>query len=317
MPLYRLQPVEALTKPPKDGCPGGAFEERSLVMGTASHYMTEARRQRKTVLFGKCGTEGCSFASTPFTVINCHSNMASSSLSLNPIKLASQIQQMGDARTRDYPVVMNPLFVFPLTIFYVYFVKVLGPRWMKNREPFQILNLVRVYNLLMVLLNARFCYIVVFHAYYPRRRYSLWCQGVTGKMDDELAYYYRTGWWYVAVRYADFLDTVFFIMRKKFNQVTHLHVIHHKYLWWKKYLTRIQIIQNVVFMSHMAIPLFVDCGFPRYLIWVANAQTFLVMCLFINFYIHSYIKRRGTPKLEADQATAKEKAHGVTNGKQD
>lgn len=289
---------------------------------------------------------------------------ATTALSLNPLRLADQIRQMGDPRTRDYPVVMNPLFVFPLTIFYVYFVKVLGPRWMRNREPFQIINIVRVYNLAMVLLNARFCYIVIYHAYYPRKRYSLWCQGVTGKMDDELAYYYKTGWWYVAVRYADFLDTVFFVLRKKFNQITHLHVIHHviiavnawfwvlfapegqaalglainagvhtvmysyyllatlgpaiqKYLWWKKYLTRIQIIQNVVFMSHMAIPLFVDCGFPRYLIWIANIQTFIVMCMFINFYIQSYIKRKGAPQTKAEIEGATPKTRGVTNGKND
>ncbi|XP_077560558.1 very long chain fatty acid elongase AAEL008004-like, partial [Haemaphysalis longicornis] len=281
--------------------------------------------------------------------------------SLNLLRLVDQIRQMGDPRTRDYPVVMNPLFVFPLTILYVYIVKVLGPRWMRNREPFQIINIVRVYNLAMFLLNARFCYILIHHAYYPRKRYILWCQGVTGTMDDELAYYYKTGWWYVAVRYADCLDTLFFVLRKKCNQIAHLHVIHHvmisvnawfwvlfapegkaalglaidhtvmysyyllatlgpviqKYLWWKKYLTRIQIIQNVVFMSHMAIPLFGDCGFPRYLIWIANIQTFIVMCMFINFYIQSYIKTRGAPQAKTEVEDAMPKTPAVTNGKND
>lgn len=270
---------------------------------------------------------------------------------------------MGDPRTRDYPLVMNPLFVFPLVAFYVYFVKVAGPRWMEKREPFQILNLIRFYNFAMVVLNARFLYIVLINTYLPGGRYSLWCQGITGYMDDQLREYYKSGWWYVAVRYADFLDTVFFVLRKKFTHITHLHVIHHtivginawfwvlfapegqpalglamnafvhtvmyayyllatmgptvrRYLWWKKYLTRMQIIQNVIFISHMCIPLFVDCGFPRYLIHIANAQTFLVMCLFINFYIQSYTRRREKAGIKVKAVVENDDHSKLPNGKQ-
>ncbi|KAG0431084.1 hypothetical protein HPB47_022110 [Ixodes persulcatus] len=208
---------------------------------------------------------------------------------------------------------MNPLFVFPLVMAYLYFVKVAGPRWMKDKEPFQIINLIRFYNLAMVLLNARFLYIVLIYTYLPGGEYSLWCQGITGRMTDQLAALYESASWYVAVRYADFLDTVFFVLRKKFTHITHLHVIHHtvvavnawfwvlfapegqpalglamnafvhvvmyayyflatlgpnvrQYLWWKKYLTTMQIVQFVIFIGHMSIPLFVDCGFPRHLI---------------------------------------------------
>ncbi|XP_002399478.3 elongation of very long chain fatty acids protein AAEL008004 [Ixodes scapularis] len=286
------------------------------------------------------------------------------SFTLNPVKLANELQRMGDPRTRDYPLVMNPLFVFPLVIFYVYFVKVLGPRWMKNREPFQIVNLIRFYNLAMVFLNARFLYIVLINTYLPGGRYSLWCQGITGYMDDQLAQYYKSGWWYVAVRYADFLDTVFFVLRKKFTHITHLHVIHHtiigvntwfwvlyapegqaalglamnafvhtimyayyflatlgprvrQYLWWKKYLTTMQIVQNVIFISHMCIPLFYDCGFPTYLIHIANAQTFLVMCLFINFYIQTYVRRRRPLAEKAVPTASVDDEMKVKNGKHD
>ena len=59
----------------------------------------------------------------------------------------------------------------------------------------------------------------------------------------------RVGWWYFFSKFVDLLDTVFFIMRKKFNQVgmmpgihwshlntilqvSALHVIHHSTLPW-------------------------------------------------------------------------------------
>ncbi|KAM7292687.1 elongation of very long chain fatty acids protein AAEL008004 [Ixodes scapularis] len=270
---------------------------------------------------------------------------------------------MGDPRTRDYPLVVNPFFVFPLILGYLYFVKVAGPRWMKDREPFDIINIVRMYNLGMVAVNARFLYIVLKTTYLPGGRYSLWCQGITGYMDEELTQYYKDGWFFVAVRYVDFLDTVFFVLRKKFRQITHLHVIHHtivaanvwfwtlfapeghvafglainvfvhiimysyyflatlgpgvqKYLWWKKYLTTLQIAQFVLAMLHLSIPLFVDCGFPRYLILLGNAQTFLILVLFVNFYVHAY-NRKG-PSIKNEQSSTEEDLQQkVTNRKYD
>ncbi|KAG0431088.1 hypothetical protein HPB47_022114 [Ixodes persulcatus] len=225
---------------------------------------------------------------------------------MNPITFLSQIQQMGDPRTRDYPLVVNPFFVFPMILGYVYFVKVAGPRWMKDREPFEIINIVRLYNVCMVTVNARFLYVLLKMTYLPGGRYSLWCQGISGYMDEELTQYYKNGWFFVAVRYVDFLDTIFFVLRKKFRHITHLHVIHHtlvaanvwfftlfapeghvafglalnvfvhiimysyyflatlgpgvqKYLWWKKYLTTLQITQFVLSILHLSIPVFVDC----------------------------------------------------------
>ncbi|KAH9374256.1 hypothetical protein HPB48_005576 [Haemaphysalis longicornis] len=199
----------------------------------------------------------------------------------------------GPSHTGTTLVVMNPLFVFPLVLLYIYFVKVTGPRWMKDRQPYRIDGLVRAYNLLMVLANLKLSSLLLTSMYLPGGSYSLWCQGITGYVDDRLDEVYRTGWVYVILRYADFLDTVFFVLRKKLNQITHLHVIHHvlvalnvwffvlfapegqtafslalnsfvhvvmytyyllanmgpkvrKYLWWKKYLTTLQIVQFVI-----------------------------------------------------------------------
>ncbi|KAM7292693.1 elongation of very long chain fatty acids protein AAEL008004 [Ixodes scapularis] len=289
---------------------------------------------------------------------------ANGTLHVNPITFLRRIQEMGDPRTREYPLVVNPLFVFPLILSYLYFVKRAGPRLMKNRAPFKIVNLIRCYNLAMVALNARFFYIVLSNTYLPGGRYNLWCQGITGYMDDELVGVYRSGWWYVAVRYADLLDTVFFVLRKKFTHITHLHVIHHSlvavnawfwtlfapegqpalglvmntfvhtvmysyyllatfgptvrpYLWWKRYLTSIQIVQIVIYIAHMSIPLFVDCDFPRYLIHIANAQTLLLLGLFLNFYVQSYSRKNGSLPKNLTLANCDDVSQERHSGKQD
>ncbi|XP_050027497.1 very long chain fatty acid elongase AAEL008004-like [Dermacentor andersoni] len=282
--------------------------------------------------------------------------------SLNPIMLSHQLRQLGDPRTRDYPVVTNPLFVFTLLLSYLYFVKVAGPRWMKNREPFRIISIVRFYNLLMISVGIRFLYLVLKFTYLPGGHYNLWCQGITGHMTDEMREYYRTGWIYIAVRYCDLLDTVFFVLRKKFAHVSLLHVLHHtivvanawffalfapegqptlgmclnvfvhiimysyyflttfgpsvrKYLWWKKYLTTLQIVQFVVIMIHMSIPLFVDCGFPRHLIVMGNVQTFLILCLFVNFYVKTYVAKPVQLVLQGSESEERRNGYFVPNGK--
>ncbi|KAH9374263.1 hypothetical protein HPB48_005583 [Haemaphysalis longicornis] len=263
-------------------------------------------------------------------------------LSLSPTTLLEELHSISDPRTRDYPVVLNPFFVFPMLVAYLYFVKVGGPRWMKNKEPFQIINIIRIYNITMVFVSCVSLVVLLIPTYLPGGSYSLWCQGITGYSPEDHLKYYKHAWILIAWRYADLLDTVFFVLRKKFNQVTHLHVIHHtivvvniwfyarfapegqpalglalnifvhivmytyyflasfgprmhKYLWWKKYLTTLQIVQFLIIIVHMSIPLFVDCGFPRHVVYIGNVQTFLILCLFINFYVKAYTNRHQRP----------------------
>lgn len=65
-----------------------------------------------------------------------------------------------------------------------------------------------------------------------------------------------------------------------------------KYLWWKKYLTILQIFQMTFVSLYMCIPLVYDCGYPWGLSLLLAPQLMLVLALFINFYIKSYIFHR-------------------------
>lgn len=42
-------------------------------------------------------------------------------------------------------------------------------------------------------------------------------------------------WWYYFSKLIEFLDTIFFVLRKKTSQITFLHVYHHASMfniWW-------------------------------------------------------------------------------------
>ncbi|XP_074930384.1 LOW QUALITY PROTEIN: elongation of very long chain fatty acids protein 2 [Salmo trutta] len=64
--------------------------------------------------------------------------------------------------------------------------------------------------------------------------YRLQCQGLheAGEADVRVA---KVLWWYYFSKLIEFLDTMFFVLRKKNSHITFLHVYHHASMfniWW-------------------------------------------------------------------------------------
>ena len=66
-----------------------------------------------------------------------------------------------------------------------------------------------------------------------------------------------------------------------------------KYLWWKKYLTSLQLVQFTIILFHSAQVLFTDCNYPKPLAFLLTINAFFFIYLFGSFYIRNY-----TTKLE-------------------
>ncbi|KAL6483933.1 hypothetical protein MHYP_G00088060 [Metynnis hypsauchen] len=330
---------------------------------------------------------------------------------------------IADKRVEQWPMMSSPLPTLGISALYLLFLWA-GPRYMQNREPFQLRKTLIIYNFSMVLLNFYICKesmspssvpfsppsphpIIFNYILYPTLHllclaslqyhfhpplnpsifcpsfihlsslssmlctlqdvwlllgsraagYSYLCQPVNYSNDVNEVRIASALWWYYISKGVEFLDTVFFIMRKKFNQVSFLHVYHHctmfilwwigikwvpggqsffgatinsgihvlmygyyglaafgphmqKYLWWKKYLTIIQMIQFHVTIGHATHSLYTECPFPAWMQWalICYAVTFII--LFANFYYQTY---RQQPR----HKSAKGAANGVapaTNG---
>ncbi|XP_056600250.1 elongation of very long chain fatty acids protein 1a [Triplophysa dalaica] len=83
-----------------------------------------------------------------------------------------------------------------------------------------------------------------------------------------------------------------------------------KYLWWKKYMTAIQLIQFVLVSVHISQYYFMEkCEYqvPMFihLIWIYGMFFFV---LFSNFWIQTYVKRKRLPVSNED----KPKQNGIT-----
>uniref|UniRef100_T1INH9 Elongation of very long chain fatty acids protein n=1 Tax=Strigamia maritima TaxID=126957 RepID=T1INH9_STRMM len=64
-----------------------------------------------------------------------------------------------------------------------------------------------------------------------------------------------------------------------------------KYLWWKKYITVLQMVQFVVGVIQGLLLLYYQCEFPKTILYFCYPQGFIFLALFANFYVKSYTKR--------------------------
>ena len=119
----------------------------------------------------------------------------------------------------------NPFWPVIISLSYVYFTKVLGPQLMEKRAAFELRGLMMVYNVFQVLLHIWLFCEVGQSGFFTEANYL--CQPVDHSNDPSTLRLMLTGYRYYLSKYVDMLDTLFFILRKKSNQITFLHVTHH------------------------------------------------------------------------------------------
>lgn len=269
-----------------------------------------------------------------------------------------------DPRVNDWFLMSSPFPTLFFCLTYVYVVKVAGPKFMENRKPFELRNVLIVYNFLQVVFSAWLFYESLVSGWLFH--YSFRCQPVDYSYSPLAMRMARGCWWYYFSKFTEFFDTIFFVLRKKSDHVSTLHVIHHgcmpmsvwfgvkftpgghstffgllntfvhivmyfyymlaaigpqlqKYLWWKKYLTALQMIQFVLVMVHAFQLLFVDCNYPRAFVWWIGMHAVMFYFLFSDFYKQTYKKkaaRAEAARLKSAQALAEAKDKDQPSGEQ-
>lgn len=274
----------------------------------------------------------------------------------NILKFYDYILKRTDARVRDYPLMQSPIPMTFILLGYVIFVLYVGPRYMASRKPFHLNTAMIVYNFSMVAFNTYIVYELLMAGW--GTTYTWRCDLCDPSSSPEALRMVRAAWLFYFSKYIELLDTVFFLLRKKQNQVTFLHIFHHsvlpwtwwwgitltpaggmgsfhavvnacvhvimytyyglaaagphfrKYLWWKKYMTAIQLIQFVLLTVHISQYYFMEkCEYqvPIFIHLILFYGIFFFI-LFSNFWIQAYIKGKRLPVSTED----KPKQNGIT-----
>ena len=99
---------------------------------------------------------------------------------------------------------------------------------MENRKPFNLSLVTRVYNLYQI--AGCIYFIFIGHKLGFSFRHMWKCidePKISGVVDENLVDGSHYLWFFIILRLSELLETVFFVLRKKFKQVSILHVYHH------------------------------------------------------------------------------------------
>ncbi|MCJ8734612.1 hypothetical protein PDJAM_G00237340 [Pangasius djambal] len=106
--------------------------------------------------------------------------------------------------------------------------------------------------------------------------------------------------WWAGVKYVaggqsffiGLLNTFVHIVMYSYYGLAALGPHMQKYLWWKRYLTSLQLLQFVLLTTHTGYNLFTECDFPDSMNAVVFAYCISLILLFSNFYYQSYVSRK-------------------------
>ncbi|KAI8045005.1 hypothetical protein M5D96_001182 [Drosophila gunungcola] len=256
-----------------------------------------------------------------------------------------------DPRVNDFFLLSSPLPTLCMCIFYAYFSKSLGPRLMAKRKPMELRSVLVSYScpLCPPLCLAHDPQSVLFASLQYLMsgwwgHYSFKCQPVDYSTSGLAMRMVNICWWYYISKFTEFFDTLFFILRKKNEHVSTLHVIHHGCMPFSVWMglkfapgghsTFFALLNSFVhivmyfyymiaamgpkyqkyiwwkkYLTTFQMLLFRDCDYPKgFMVWI-GLHGVMFLFLFSDFYKAKYLnaaRRR--------RQAVKAKANGHANG---
>ncbi|KAK5645110.1 hypothetical protein RI129_006410 [Pyrocoelia pectoralis] len=127
-------------------------------------------------------------------------------------------------RVKDLFLMSSPFPTIAIMLIYLYFIFILGPKLMEKRSPFKINKILVIYNMIQIILCSSFIYQYVTNFLF---HYNILCEPIDYSNSELGLRAVNLVWSYFMLKLIDLIDTVFFVLRKKYSQISFLHVYHH------------------------------------------------------------------------------------------
>ncbi|CAL1678646.1 unnamed protein product [Lasius platythorax] len=126
--------------------------------------------------------------------------------------------------SREWPLISSPFPLMLIIFGYLYFVLYAGPRYMEDRPPYKLKTFISLYDLIQILANLWMVQEHISFGWFSK--YGIICSGQPPDFPNTLKMF-SSIWWLFLLKIFDLIETCLFVLRKKQNQVSNLHVYHH------------------------------------------------------------------------------------------
>lgn len=133
---------------------------------------------------------------------------------------------------KEWPLMSSPMPTLYLSFTYLFLVKFLS-FLMKYIKELNIKYIILSYNLLSIFLNV-YISLKIIYIKYKAKDFHL-CTNIHSQDTAYSLEMNKIIWWFYISKGVEFLDTIFFLLRKKFHKISFLHIYNHATMfpiWW-------------------------------------------------------------------------------------
>ncbi|RZB39030.1 ELO domain containing protein, partial [Asbolus verrucosus] len=209
---------------------------------------------------------------------------------------------------------------------YLFLVYLLLPQYMKERNSYSLKTVIFYYNIFQILS----CTIIVYQIATPLSdpSYAWSCEPLDYSITPRSTRMLNLCYYVYLLKISELVETVFFVLRKKYNQVSKLHVYHHvstlmtawfysKYFGGCRGMTTFAMMTNsfihvlmysyyliaslgphwqkrvqfCILIGHALQALNPKCGIPNVLLFFYVPNVAMIFHMFWSFYKNSYMQR--------------------------
>ncbi|XP_051162075.1 elongation of very long chain fatty acids protein 4-like [Leptopilina boulardi] len=129
-----------------------------------------------------------------------------------------------DTRVKGLLFMDSPWPMILILFSYLYFVFQCGPRFMKNRPAYELKSFIKFYNIFQIISNAYLVKEIL--AVHPDA-VALRCMPIDYSNNPDAVRMVRMTYFVFLLKIVDLIETGMFVLRKKYNQISWLHLYHH------------------------------------------------------------------------------------------
>ncbi|CAH1373746.1 unnamed protein product [Tenebrio molitor] len=132
---------------------------------------------------------------------------------------------LGDPRVKNWAPISSPLPTLFLIGIYLLLVYVVLPRHMATKNPYSLKTVIYYYNIFQIVACATLIYKIVTPLTEPS--YVIKCEHFSYSLSTRSMKRLTLSYYFYFIKVIELVETLMFILRKKYNQVSPLHVYHH------------------------------------------------------------------------------------------